>query len=156
MVRIKHHTVVRPSISEQTFTSPLTKNVIYLSKHFTFFTRLTFGINQTLVSGPMTCTRDMIPNNILYGDLPKLTDKIRERRLKLAGHCYRHPELVAQKLTLWRPQQGNRSRGGRTRDYVDTLLRGTETEGVGELSSLMADRVLWKKLSRIRVPRDPA
>ena len=100
--------------------------------------------------------RDMIPNNILYGNLPKLTDKIRERRLKLAGHCYRHPELVAQKLTLWRPQQGNRSRGGRTRDYVDTLLRDTETESVGELSSLMADRVLWKKLSRIRVPRDPA
>ena len=59
--------------------------------------------------------RDMIPNNILYGKLPKLTDKIRERRLKLAGHCYRHPELVAQKLTLWRPQQSNRSRGGRTR-----------------------------------------
>ena len=70
--------------------------------------------------------RDMIPNNVLYGNLPKLTDQIRERRLKLAGHCYRHPELVAQKLTLWRPQQGNRSRGGRTRDYVDTLLRDTE------------------------------
>ena len=47
--------------------------------------------------------KDRIPNNILYGDLPKLTDKIRERRLKLAGYCYRHPELVAHKLTLWTP-----------------------------------------------------
>ena len=100
--------------------------------------------------------KDRIPNNILYGDLPKLTDKIRERRLKLAGHCYRHPELVAHKLTLWTPQQGSRSRGGRTHTYVDTLLRDTGTENVNELSSLMADRVLWKKLSRIRVPRDPA
>ena len=45
--------------------------------------------------------RDRIPNNILYDNLPKLTDKTRERRLKLAGHCYRHPELVAHKLTLW-------------------------------------------------------
>ena len=101
--------------------------------------------------------KDRIPINILYGDLPKLTDKIRERRLKLAGHCYRHPELVAHKLTLWTPQQGSRSRGGRTHTYVDTLLRDTGTENVNELSSLMADRVLlWKKLSRIRVPRDPA
>ena len=41
--------------------------------------------------------KDRIPNNILYGSLPKLTDKIKERRLKLAGHCYRHPELVAHK-----------------------------------------------------------
>ena len=100
--------------------------------------------------------KDKIPNNILYGDLPKLTDKIRERRLKLAGHCYRHPELVAHKLTLWTPQQGSQSRGGRTHTYIDTLLRDTDTENVNELSSLMADRVLWKKLSRIRVPRDPA
>ena len=34
-----------------------------------------------------------IPNDILYGDLPKLTDKIRERRLKLAGHCSRRVTL---------------------------------------------------------------
>ena len=40
--------------------------------------------------------------------------------------------------------------------FTDTLLRDTGTENVNELSSLMADRVLWKKLSRIRVPRDPA
>ena len=100
--------------------------------------------------------KDKIPNNILYGDLPKLTDKIRERRLKLAGHCYRNPELVAHKLTLWTPQQGTRSRGGRTHTYIDTLLRDTDTDNVNELSSLMADRVLWKKLSRIWVPRDPA
>ena len=61
--------------------------------------------------------------NVLYGELPKLTDKIRERRLKLAGHCHRHPELVAHKLTLWDPQQGSRSRGGRKHTYIDTLIR---------------------------------
>ena len=53
--------------------------------------------------------KDKIPNDILYGDLPKLTDKIRERRLKLAGHCSRHTELVVHKLTLWTPQQGTRT-----------------------------------------------
>ena len=40
--------------------------------------------------------------------------------------------------------------------YIDTLLRDTDTDNVNELSSFMADMVLWKKLSRIRVPRDPA
>ena len=53
--------------------------------------------------------KDKIPNDILYGDLPKLTDKIRERRLKLAGHCSRHTELVVHKLTLRTPQQGTRT-----------------------------------------------
>ena len=61
--------------------------------------------------------KDWIPTNILYADLPKLTDKIRERRLKLDGHRYRHPELVAHKLTLWKPQQGTGSKGGRTHTY---------------------------------------
>ena len=100
--------------------------------------------------------RDKISNNILYGELPKLTDKIRERRLKLAGHCHRHPELVAHKLTLWDPQQGTRNRGGRKHTYIDTLIRDAGVDNVNELDSYMNDRVLWKRLSRIRVPRDPA
>ena len=85
-----------------------------------------------------------------------MTDKIRERRLKLARDCYSHPELVAHKLTLWTPQQGSQSRGERTHTYIDTLLPDTDTENVNELPSLTADRVLTKKLSRIWVPRDPA
>ena len=40
--------------------------------------------------------------------------------------------------------------------YVDTLLRDMDTENVSELSSLMAYWLLWKRLSRIRVPRNPA
>ena len=42
--------------------------------------------------------KDTILNNNLYGDLPKLTDKIRER---LLWTLLRHPEFVAHKLTLW-------------------------------------------------------
>ena len=32
--------------------------------------------------------------------------------------------------------------------YVDTLLCDLDTENVNDLSFLMADRVLWKKLSK--------
>ena len=88
---------------------------------------------------------------LLYSDLPKLTGKITESRLNLAGHCYHHPELVAHKLTLWTPVEVEA--GEHT--PMSTLLHDTGTENVNEPSSLMADRVLWKKLSRIRVPRDP-
>ena len=37
----------------------------------------------------------------LYGNLPSLSDKIASRRMQLAGHCHRHPELSAQQLVLW-------------------------------------------------------
>ena len=30
-----------------------------------------------------------------------LSEKIRSRRLKLAGHCIRHPELLANDLVTW-------------------------------------------------------
>ncbi|GFR92930.1 hypothetical protein ElyMa_002630800 [Elysia marginata] len=37
-------------------------------------------------------------NNELHGKLPGVDMKIAERRLFLAGYCYRHPELSTQKL----------------------------------------------------------
>ena len=37
----------------------------------------------------------------LYGKLARLTDKIRQRRMRMAGHSLRHPELVASELVLW-------------------------------------------------------
>ena len=38
--------------------------------------------------------QDKVGNDVLYGKLPKLSDKIWSRRLKLAEHCLRHPELL--------------------------------------------------------------
>ena len=43
------------------------------------------------------------PNEVLYGKLPKVSDKIASRRIQLAGHCYRHPELCAHPLILLDP-----------------------------------------------------
>ena len=42
--------------------------------------------------------KDKVSNDVIYGKLPKLSDKIRSRRLKLAEHCIRHPELLANDL----------------------------------------------------------
>ena len=58
---------------------------------------------------PGVSWKDKVSNDVLYGTLPKLPDKIRSRRLKLAGHCCRHPETYD--LVTWEPK----ARRGETR-----------------------------------------
>ena len=86
-----------------TLTSVLEKS---LNGCYTRMLRTVFNINW----------RQCIPNTELYGDLPRVADKIAARRMPLAGHCYRHPELAASGLILWEPTHGHRSRGGASQD----------------------------------------
>ena len=88
----------------------------------------------------------------LYSDLPKLSIKIASRRLQLAGHCYRHPELSTQRLVLWEPKHGHRRRGRRVNTYIDTLKRDTGAHNVEELATMMENRIIWRKhvLDRLR------
>ena len=51
----------------------------------------------------------------LYGNLPKIFEVIRERSLRIAGHCIRHNDEIANKLVLWQPTRGQRK-------YIDCLL----------------------------------
>ena len=95
---------------------------------------------------------ERMPNVTLYGNLPKLSDKIAARRLRLAGHCQRHPELGAHRLILWEPTHGQRGRGRPRATYVDQLKRDTGTSTSGELAAMMNDRLTWRKTvdSRLR------
>ena len=56
---------------------------------------------------------DYVRNVNVYGGLPRVSAKVRERRMKLAGHCVRHPELSANPSTLWETKQGTGKRGRR-------------------------------------------
>ena len=47
----------------------------------------------------------------LYQELPLVANKVTERRMRLAGHCIRHPELTASSFVLWKPSKGKTSRG---------------------------------------------
>ena len=89
-------------------------------------------------------------NDELYGKLPRVDTKIAERRLRLAGHCHRHPELSTQKLLLWEPTHGTRGRGRPKATYVDTLLRDTGANDTHDLASLMEDRDVWKSMVKSR------
>ena len=85
-----------------------------------------------------------ITNNDLYGKLPKLSTKIRQRRLRLASHCIRHPEEIASELVLWEPTRGKASRGRRAVTFTDTLLKDTELQTTRELKTVMKDRDHWR------------
>ena len=83
-------------------------------------------------------------NEVLYGKLPRVSDKVASRRLQLAGHCHRHPELSAQPFVLWEPNHGRKSRGRPRTTYIDTLKSDTGANDGAELATMMADRKLWR------------
>ena len=66
------------------------------------------------------------------------------RRLKLAGHCIRHPELLARDLVTWEPeaQRGEAKRDRPKQSYLSTLIRDVGTKTKEELRTLMRDRDL--------------
>ena len=87
--------------------------------------------------------RDRVRNEVLYGDLPRITTKIRKRRLLMVGHCVRHPELAATNLVLWEPTQGRASQGGQS-DFTDQLLRDTSLKTAADIRTCMEDRDVWR------------
>jgi len=91
---------------------------------------------------------DHMRNIDLYGQLPRVTDKIRTRRMRLAGHCVRHSELAASSMILWEPKHGRRSRGRPATTFIDTLRRDTGLNNTEEIQTLMKNRNLWRAVVR--------
>jgi len=83
--------------------------------------------------------REHVTNELQYGDPPKISTKIRTRRLKLPGHCARHPEEAASNLVLWIPDRGSRGRGRPTGTFIDTLMRDTGLQ-LEEMHAWMQDK----------------
>ena len=89
--------------------------------------------------------RDKVRNGVLYGNVPKVKDKIRERRLRLAGHCIRHSELEAS--DLFEPSQGKASKGSQKLTYVDMLRRDIGLKSTGKLRTVMPDKCRWQAIA---------
>ena len=84
-----------------------------------------------------------LPNTELYKGLPRISNKIANRRMRLAGHCHRHPELPANQVILWEPKHGHRRRGRPPANFIDTLKRDAGIDETRELAALMENRDLW-------------
>ena len=87
------------SLKLRTFLTLVESVVLYGSETWTFTKNLEKSIDGTYTRLLRTVFNvswsEHLTNRELYNNLPKVTDKIRERRLKLAGHCVRHSEEVA-------------------------------------------------------------
>ena len=90
--------------------------------------------------------RDHITNVELYKELPKITDVITTRRLRIAGHCIRHDDEVAHDLILWQPTSGKSNRGRKAVTYIDNLKKDTGLDDVNEIRNVMMIRDDWKKI----------
>ena len=90
--------------------------------------------------------KDFVNNNTLYGDLPKVTDTLRVKRLRLAGHIWRGNEVVKE-LLFWEPTQGSRSRGRPAITYVDQLLSDTGLSK-RDIQRGMDNREMYKRVMK--------
>ena len=87
--------------------------------------------------------KQLLTNQELYGNLPPITSKIKQRRLRLAGHCVRHKEEVASELILWETKSSKASRGRRRHTVIDSLITDTGLRSSNEIKTLMKDRAAW-------------
>ena len=78
-------------------------------------------------------------NEVLYGEIPKITTTIATQRAKFSGHCWRSKDELAHQLLLWEPTHGKRPR----RTFIDQLVDDTELYKE-DLTNAMNDREYWK------------
>ena len=57
----------------------------------------------------------------LYQDLPRLSEVVRGRRMKFAGHRVRTEQQPCSKLVLWRPTHGRAGQGRPRKSDIDVL-----------------------------------
>ena len=79
----------------------------------------------------------------IYGDLPRVSAVLAQRRARFAGHCMRASEQVISTVLPWRLQQAKRGR--RPLTFLDTVARDTGLEQ-GELRTAMLDRDVWRNV----------
>ncbi len=87
--------------------------------------------------------RDHVTNEDLYGNLPRLSEKLRRRRLQFAGHCYQAKDKAVSKTVLWTPTNGRKSRGRPSKIYVDLPSDDIGLSG-RDLETTMLERCHWR------------
>ena len=90
--------------------------------------------------------RDKINNNQLYGPLKKISQEIRLRRLRLAGHCHRDTSSPGHALVTWKPRHGTRNRGRHHLTFLDNLCDDVGADSVPEVKRLMSNKNEWRLL----------
>ena len=84
---------------------------------------------------------------LLYGHLPPITNAIKIRRTKHAGHCWRSKDELTSDVLQWTPSHGRAKAGRPAQTYIQQLCAdtGCSPEDVPEA---MYDRVGWRERVR--------
>ena len=83
-------------------------------------------------------------NDQLYGDIPKVSDIIREWRTRFAGHCWRSKNELASNLLLWIPKHGYSQVGRPCKSYISQLAVDTRMQ-IEDLKNAMEDQNVWRQ-----------
>ena len=96
--------------------------------------------------------RQHMSNKDLYGDLPKVSNTIRERRVKFCCHSRRSRNEVIHQVLLWESSHGRRKRGRPARTYINQIVDDTGIKRE-DLANAMEDRDVWREIVRNVRPR---
>ena len=77
-------------------------------------------------------------NEELYKDLQKVSSKITERKLRLVGHCLRHPGEISSNLVLWHIKSGRK-----TTTFADVRKTNTKLDDIQEIKVASMDKWIW-------------
>ena len=80
----------------------------------------------------------------IYGTLPTISEVVRERRLRFAGHCYRAKDQAITNLVLWQLPTPHRN-GARPLSYTTTIIRDTGIR-LEDLRNAMEDKDMWRSM----------
>ena len=138
------------SLKLRFFTATVESVLLYGCETWTLSSKLAKGLDGLYTRMLRTVLNvhwsQHITNKILYGDLPKLSEKIRRRRTRFAGHCSRSREEPVSNLIHWLPKRGRRKPGKPALTYINVLKEDTGLLAE-ELRSAMEDRKIWRSIT---------
>ena len=88
-------------------------------------------------------------NKDLYGNRLPISERLRRRRLKFAGHCARREEEAVSKVLLWQPNHGHKARGPPQKNYIKLLSDDTGLTRQ-DTKNCMFERPVWKAITEVR------
>ena len=82
----------------------------------------------------------------IYGDLPRVAQVVRSRRVQFAGHCFRATNEIVSPLILWKPQSIGRKSQKLT--YPDVIARDSGIR-FEDLAVAMKGKNTWRDIVRL-------
>ena len=94
-------------------------------------------------------------NKEVYGNLAPISERLKTKRLRFAGHCIRSTQEAASKIVMWQPTHGKKNGGPPRKDCIKQLAEDTGLEEGGDIRSCMLDRQVWKAITGVRPDKSP-